>query len=490
MKKLLLIRLFALVAAMMCALGAEAIEAYANYTSSNTTLTFYYDNLRSTRTGTTYDLNTGNNIPDWYSDGTYANVTKVVFNSSFANARPTSTGAWFAEMANLQTITGMAYLNTSEVTNMRWMFGGCSALTSLDVSNLNTAQVTNMVSMFDRCKLLTSLDLSHFNTAKVTDMSQMFYECNNLTGLNVSNFNTANVTNMSLMFNDCISLTSLDLSSFNTAKVAYMSWMLGGCGALRTIYVGDGWTTAAVQYSTNMFLDSYNLVGGKGTTYDSNHIDAAYAHIDGGSSNPGYFTRFVSLDEALNVAGGNIHFVSTGYYPWTFVQEGSRVYAQSGNKGVKSSVSVMTATVTVDEATTLSFDFKAWGESNSTGIFDYCAFFVDNDELIYYGARDNDWERFTVELSAGTHTLKWMYSKDSFVNPDGDYFAIDNVALGSGGLLGDVNNDGEIDVADVTALIAVILNGTTVSLDVADVNNDNEIDVGDVTALIAYVLSH
>ena len=65
MKKLLLLKLFALVAAMMCALGASAVEAYACYTSSNTTLTFYYDNYRSSRTGTTYDLNTGDNDTGW-----------------------------------------------------------------------------------------------------------------------------------------------------------------------------------------------------------------------------------------------------------------------------------------------------------------------------------------------------------------------------------------------------------------------------------------
>ena len=43
-QKNLLLRLVVLVAAMMCALGAAAAEAYACYTSSHTTLTFYYDN--------------------------------------------------------------------------------------------------------------------------------------------------------------------------------------------------------------------------------------------------------------------------------------------------------------------------------------------------------------------------------------------------------------------------------------------------------------
>ena len=214
-------------------------EAYACYTPSNTTLTFYYDSQRSSRTGTTYDLNEGYAHPGWESDGTNGSVTKAVFDPSFAGARPTTTYDWFYNMENLQSITGMSYLNTSEVTNMAWMFGGC--------------------------KNLTSLDLSHFNTSKVTDMGAMFPSCK--------------------------SLTSLDLSSFNTSKVTTISWMLSNCTNLRTIYVDSSWSTAAVTNSESMFAYCSSLVGGQGTTWDaSNPTDKTYAHIDGGPSNPGYFT--------------------------------------------------------------------------------------------------------------------------------------------------------------------------------------------------------
>ena len=217
---------------------AEGTEAYACYTSSNTTLTFYYDTYRSSRPGTTYDLNTGNNHPGWEIDGTNANVTKVVFDPSFANARPTTTYSWFCDMGNLQSITGISYLNTSEVTNM--------------------------VALFANCKKMTNLDLSHFNTSKVTDMTGMF--------------------------DGCSGLTSLDLSSFNTSKVTKMIRMFYGNRNLRTIYVGNGWSTEAVTSSSGMFYNCTNLVGGQGTTYDANHVDKTYAHIDGGTSNPGYFT--------------------------------------------------------------------------------------------------------------------------------------------------------------------------------------------------------
>ena len=264
MSKKLLFKLAVLVAAMMCALGATAAEAYANYTPSNTTLTFYYDNYRSSRTGTTYDLNTGTNNPGWRADGSYYNVTKVVFDPSFAGARPTTTHKWFFNMQNLQSITGMEYLNTSEVTNMVFMFDACIKLSSLDLSHFNTSKVTNMASMFNFCTGLTSLDVSHFNTSKVTSMYSMF--------------------------NFCTGLTSLDLSGFNTSKVTNMEYMFYGCRNLTTIYAGSGWSTNAVTSSTDMFKNCTNLVGGKGTTYDANHVDKTYAHIDGGTSNPGYFT--------------------------------------------------------------------------------------------------------------------------------------------------------------------------------------------------------
>ncbi len=156
-KKSLLLRLVVLVMAMMCALGAAAVEAYACYTSSNTTLTFYYDNYRSSRTGTTYDLNTGNYSPGWRDDGSNANVTKVVFDPSFADARPTTCHSWFRDMAQLQTIYGLNYMNTSAVTHMVSMFRGCSSLTALDITSFSTANVIAMGGMFMGCSNLRTI---------------------------------------------------------------------------------------------------------------------------------------------------------------------------------------------------------------------------------------------------------------------------------------------------------------------------------------------
>ena len=289
-------------------------EAYLCFTADNRTMTFYYDDQINNRLGTIYHLNTAGDLPEWYVQLLDNKCTKAVFDPSFADARPTSTKAWFYRIA-VGSITGMEYLNTSEVTDMSYMFTGISLesldvshfntakvtnmsnmfhgsefLTSLDLGSFNTSNVTDMNSMFTYCQSLTNLDLSNFNTANVTNMNDMFSNCSGLTSLDLSNFNTANVTDMGYMFNDCRSLTSLDLSNFNTSSVTKMSGMFLECNSLETIYVGDGWSTDAVTQSADMFTDCMSLIGGMGTTYDPNHVDKTYAHIDGGPSDPGYFT--------------------------------------------------------------------------------------------------------------------------------------------------------------------------------------------------------
>ena len=290
-KKSILLRTVVLVVAMMCALGASAQEAYACYNESNKTLTFYYDNRRSSHLATTYDLNTGSNLPGWYNDGTYANVTWVVFDYSFTDARPTSTYFWFYSMENLESIRYLPYLNTSEVTNMAEMFAFCSNLTSLELNSFNTSKVTNMEGIFNGCVNLKSINVSNWNTSNVATMENMFRECSSLMDLDLSSFNTSNVTNMCSMFENNTSLTSLDLSNWNTSNVTDMRWMFLGCSNLTTIYAGNAWSTAAVTNSDSMFYNCTSLVGGQGTTYSRSHVDMAYAHIDGAPANPGYFTE-------------------------------------------------------------------------------------------------------------------------------------------------------------------------------------------------------
>jgi surface protein len=222
--------------------------------------------------------------------------------SSFDTSNLTSMEGIFSGCRSLTSLDVSSF-HTGNVTNMEGLFSGCSSLTNLDLSSFDTSNVTNMSVMFADCSSLTSLDLSGFDTSNVLSMVGMFSGCSSLTSLNLNGFDTKNVTYFSNLFNDCKSLTSLDLSSFDTRKVENMWMMFWLCSSLKTIYVGDRWSTDMVVEPTYMFAFCNNLVGGEGTVYDTNHLDKEYAHIDGGISNPGYLTRKTYVEGDVNGDG-------------------------------------------------------------------------------------------------------------------------------------------------------------------------------------------
>ena len=158
-------------------------NAYPCVKYADGTLTFYYKNNK-TLGENEYELNSDKKAPEWltYKD----NITNVVFDTSFAKARPMSCYHWFYECKKLKQIEGIEYLNTEEVTNMEGMFTNCQALTSLDVTNFNTEKVTTMKNMFADCQALTSLDLTNFNTTIVEAMFTMFNDCSALTTIYAS----------------------------------------------------------------------------------------------------------------------------------------------------------------------------------------------------------------------------------------------------------------------------------------------------------------
>ena len=289
--------------------ATQEIIACANavFDDATKTLTFSY----GPKPEGAYDLNVESNNPGWNAQK--ENIEKVVFNASFANARPTSCYYWFCgcskltdiegiENLNTENVTDMSYMfyncrklssldfskfNTENVTDMKFMFYNCRILSSLDLSKFNTENVTNMSYMFDNCYELSSLDLSKFNTENVTNMKYMFDNCWELSSLDLSNFNTAKVEDMSYMFSDCRKLSSLDLSNFNTAKVGDISYMFSYCSTLTTIYGSDEFVTEEVYNSQNMFLRCKNLKGAI-DKYDENKIHHRYANYK-----TGYFTKLV-----------------------------------------------------------------------------------------------------------------------------------------------------------------------------------------------------
>ena len=303
---LMLLMLLLLPAGMVAQKATSSSKYIATYESSTQTLTF--------------KKNVGETLPEnsaWVEDKqTVATINKklgkgtivhIVFDKSFSTYTPTTLYRFFQDLTKLETITGLEYLNTANVTDMSKMFYYCSSLTSLDVTHFNTAkvkdmycmfyncssltsldvthfnteEVRNMSFMFYRCSSLTSLDVTHFNTEKVTNMNSMFENCSSLTSLDVTNFNTAEVTDMCNMFSNCVALTSLYLTNFNTKKVTDMGNMFFGCSSLTTIYASSKFVTTQVSNSSGMFYNCEKLKGEEVWTKDK-ATDKTFAKIEGG----------------------------------------------------------------------------------------------------------------------------------------------------------------------------------------------------------------
>ena len=145
-------------------------------------------------------------------------------------------------------------------------------------------------SSFSNLKAIESLDLSDFDTSNVTNMDGMFDGCSSLESVDLSSFDTTNVTDMEGMFVYDAKITVLDLSSFDTSSLTKTNSMLAEMNSLKTVYVSNKWNLVNVQ-SDYMFNVTENIVGGAGTRFTWDYIDAEYARVDDPQNGkPGYFT--------------------------------------------------------------------------------------------------------------------------------------------------------------------------------------------------------
>lgn len=208
--------------------------------------------------------------------------------SGFNTDNVTDMGNMFNHCRSLKSLDVSSF-KTYEVKNMAQMFSNCYKLTSLDLSNFNTQNVVLMTEMFCNDESMESIDLSTFLTTNVIDMSGMFKQCH-VKSLKLKGFNTTNVTNMSYMFAFC-GVTSLDLTSFKFNKVTTTNSMFYGSANLQTIYCNADLSYALkLEDSREMFALCLSLKGGAGTVFlGAASRDGSYAHPDA-AGNPGFFT--------------------------------------------------------------------------------------------------------------------------------------------------------------------------------------------------------
>ena len=499
-------------------------EVYTEFVEETGTLTYYYDDQREERTGVT-ELYDGRN----HFKGYASKVKKAIIDPSMKNAPLTLTDYMF-----------FGHVDDNDYT--------LSAMTAIEgLENLNTANVVNMKSMFMGCSALTSLDLSSFNTGKVIYMDDMFY--------------------------DCSALTSLDLSSFDIGNVITMLNMFCGCSSLKTIYCDDDWSTGSVQYSDGMFRNCYSLVGGEGTVFDNKVTDKTYARLDGGTGKPGYFTKkpkyevYTEFDESTGTliyyydsqreerTGSTelydpvndrdaVRFVEysnkvlkavidpsmksaplTSMYSMFFGGMGNSIYSLPNMTEIEGLENLNTAIVTNMNSMFIScmgltyLDLSSFDTRNVTNmngmllgcnnlkIVDVSSFDLSSltdMRLMFSGCLklttiycSNDWSTspaqsdymFSVcnSLVGGEGTVFNDKVKDkAYARPDGGTSAPGYFTEKPTYLVGDANGNGEVEIGDVTSVLTLMATpeATGYNNKAADANGNGEIEIGDVTTIL------
>ena len=195
-------------------------------------------------------------------------------------------------------------MNPTDLSNVENVFGMFSYTKISYFSLASDVTPKSMAGMFMNCMNLEAVDFLGvhdftLDTSNTTDMSYMFANCRTLASVDLSSWDTSNVTNMIYMFNNCFALTSLDLSGFDTANVTAMSNMFASCSALTKIYVSDLWSTASVTSSTRMFYGCSKLSGA--ISYNSSKTDATYANYT-----TGYLTKKAAPARSMSImSNGN-----------------------------------------------------------------------------------------------------------------------------------------------------------------------------------------
>ncbi len=454
------------------------VEPYA-VLSGGTSLTFYYDKdkaLRGSQVGlTVYDLNTGITAPGWSSKSA---ITTVVFDPSFADARPTSCYRWFYSKSNLTTITGIEYLNTSNVPNMREMFYGCSRLTSLDVSGFITAGETDMNYMFYGCSSLTSLDVSGFGfPASSAYTSNMMSNCRGLrtlvVGTAANGLNSNACTRVGTAENPCTLIypDDIELQGVEPGD-GYFTWKSGtfkelclayavvspDCFTLTFYYDSNKKSRSGTAYGLNTGDNSPGWRGGYQTitnvVFDPSFADARP------ESCKGWFDGMPSLATITGIEHLNTEEVTNMYFMFAWCESLTSVDLSRFDT---SKVTDMSGMFKGCSQLTVLFSNDSWQRDGltSTEMFNGCSNLVG---AVAYNAAATD---------------------ASMANPTDGYFTA------TSGLPGDVNNDSVVDIADVEAL-ANYLVGQTPAIFIygaADMNHDGEVSIADATAIIDAVIN-
>lgn len=175
----------------------------SSFTANKIRLTFYYGERPSGYTeGSTvwsqrtasiggsciFDVPTSADTPAWYVSISKVDaarrqeaVVEVLFDPSFAAAKPTSTAYWFQYMENLRGLN-LNDLDVSELTNARYMFYRCTNLKYIYCErNWDRSKLSISSSMFGKCTSLPGYNAHKVDKAKAKPQPDGYFTTIGLT---------------------------------------------------------------------------------------------------------------------------------------------------------------------------------------------------------------------------------------------------------------------------------------------------------------------
>lgn len=224
--------------------------------------------------------------------------------------------------------------DVSNVKNFTSIFGYCSNVKNLDLKKWDTRSAQTFYAMFDGCESLTVLNLTNFNTSNAYNFAWMFsstwkleniigmenwdvsqaenieymFNGSNLINIRLPDFTNSKINSIASTFKNNKNVQNIDLTRINMNNINNLTEAFKNNTNLKTIYVQEDYKYKSANYS-NTFFDCLSLVGGAGTKYDPTFIDSTAARIDGGPSNPGYFTAIsqkpIETGAVVNVEGSD-----------------------------------------------------------------------------------------------------------------------------------------------------------------------------------------
>ena len=480
-------------------------------------------------------------------------ITTATFDESFKNnTRLKNTGCWFYYMKALTTINHFDYLNTANVRDMSSMFEGCTSLANLDVTNLNTANVRDMSSMFCGCSGLTTIDLSNFDMTNVTDTRSMFQDCTNLTTIYCNaDWSLGVVSESEGMFDNCPSLKgAVPFSSDNDNDISFANPTNGYFTGVEAYAVVDKDLQSLTFYydfnksehESDANKDVFGVVNNDWDEYPDHifsvTIDESMENYHGLTTTSKMFKglyevrgeikglRYLNTEHVTDMSNmfegcQNLDSLDLSHFNTSQVTDMDYMFygcsaleeldlSSFNTSKVTRMIAMFSYCMALESVDLSSFNTSRMGEMG--GMFNKCKSLksldltnfnmsnVSDVEAMFYGCSalttiycNDDWSKYPLiyndaELFSGCVKLVGAVPFEDgndysdWANPDTGYFTRKLVR-------GDVNGDSKVTIADVTALVNIILGKTTsYNTAVADINNDTKITIADVTALVNIIL--